>query len=155
MKYFLWGVGVGMLGLIIAIVGIFPFIDGDTSTKAPSYSSAVYIFGLAIMFLGPFVFWFILPITINIVRHFRLDLESRVIWGAIGRAIGTNATIALIPALFGLIRSVEQFLVWGIVAFVLAVPFSLLVVLPNILHRRRQKSGRRWGSLYSARDPRT
>ncbi len=144
-----------MLGLIIAIVGIFPFIDGDTSAKAPSYSSAVYIFGLAIMFLGPFVFWFILPIVKITIRPYRLDFESRVIRGAIGRAIGTNAAIALVPALFGLIRSVEQSLVWGIVAFVLALPFSLLVVLPNILQRRRQESGRRKGSLYSAGDPRT
>ena len=133
LKYTRWGVGLAIWGLIIATVGIIPVIDEqyDTSEKAPSYSFAVVFFGLAIMSFGPFV---ILPI-IRVVGRYRRDLESRIIWGVIGLAIGINAAIALVAA-FVFIG------VDAVFVFLRSLSLTFLVIVPAILKAQWSKSGR-------------
>ena len=66
-NYFLWGAGLFILGLIIFFYGVAPTLfDGDSSGDL---RYAFFFSGLAIMFLGPFVFWVVIPI-IAVVRRY-------------------------------------------------------------------------------------
>jgi membrane-bound ClpP family serine protease len=62
-KYFLIGLGIGVLGAILWIVASIPagIIEGVGGGHS-SFLNALIVIGFTAMFVGPLTFWIILPI---------------------------------------------------------------------------------------------